>query len=96
MLLLLNSLQQLVAFWEGTEKRTEPKFRFLGLEDDDMRAIQEHLSEADERMIAGERNLREAFAQMCEARRWLQAPQKARLERSQRRAEALRPVKSYP
>lgn len=96
MLLLLKSLQQLVVFWEGEEKRTEPKFRFLDLEDDDMRAIREHLSEADERITAAEQNLREAFAQMCEARRWLQNPQKARLERSQRRAEALRATKSYP
>ena len=64
---MLKSFQHLVVFWEGEEKRTEPKFRLLGLEHEDMQAMSEHISEADERILLAKnavQNLTEAFAQI--------------------------------
>ena len=69
MLVALKSLAQVVVFWEAEEKRGEEKFRLLGLQEEDMYAIGKRIRRADKKIE--ERNYREAFDQMCEARRWL-------------------------
>jgi len=92
MLVALKSLAQQVVFWEAEgEKREEEKFRLLGLQEDDMYAIGKRIRKADKKIE--ERNYREAFDQMCHARRWLQDPEWAEQERARRAEKAEREPK---
>lgn len=86
MLVMLKSLAQSVIFWEGEEKQEEEKFLLLGLKEEDMYAIGKYIRRAGK--LIDERKFRDAFDQMCKARRWLHDREWAATERTRRMEKA--------
>merc|ERR1712187_101996 len=88
MLVTLKSLAAKDVYWTADgERREEDRYALLGLLEEDMYAIGQHVRKADKH--CDKRKFRKAFDAMCEARPWLRAENLSILRAAWERAKEM-------